>query len=111
VHIVGFIIRRSSIQFIFVLRSWTVSTWVTRQTRSLHYFSLIFNFVIVFRKNTDCTSTYMKWANPRFTQQNVNLLLVLATHFQSISCKFTVEYNLYFGQDEISCFFLVKSEI
>jgi hypothetical protein len=104
VHLVGFIIRiyhdaRSS-----ECQSWTISTRATRQASSLHYLSLIFNFVTLFKKNTEYTSTHMKWAHPRFTQQNKTLLLILATHFQSISCKFTVDYILYFGEDEISYF-------
>jgi hypothetical protein len=71
-------------------------------------FSRNFYFVAVFKKNIDYTSTYMKWAHPLFTQENVDFLLILATYFQSIGCKFIVDYNLYFGQDEISYFFSCK---
>jgi hypothetical protein len=61
-------ILTGSVQFIFVLTIWTVTTRVKRQARALQYFSIIFNYVIVFRKSTEYEGTYVKWAHPRFTQ-------------------------------------------
>jgi hypothetical protein len=47
-------------QIFLVLKSGTESARVTRQARSLRYFSLLFNFITVFKKNTEFVSTYMK---------------------------------------------------